>query len=149
MSISAISWATDAELARYESEVVTLASEYAVSFTNIREAVVDELTTEFYEDYPPETSTTTQVPANVIDNSTDRARALRRYATRKALRIFWEDVASGRESTAISAKAERARHYEELSRAAFRAVGWPLDTDADSDVDDSDDQRPVVLVGCR
>lgn len=129
--LSEIAFATDEELARYEHEIVNLVERTGVSLASVRDALLDELLEEAVGDGVD--------TAKVIDDGGDRALALRRYATRKALRIIWSDLSQGREGTSAEAKATLATAAESRSRNAFRAAGWPVDTTGDDEVTDEDE----------
>jgi hypothetical protein len=137
VALSALNLASDAELARYESEIVAAAAKYGVSLESIRGTVLDELLEEAHVDGAD--------PDTVIDDDSERAKALRRYAARKALRIFFEDVSDGRDGSVLTRKAERAAVHEERARSAFHRAGWPVDTNDDGALGDEDPQPPVAV----
>lgn len=137
MPLGSIDFATDEELERYESEIVTLASEYGVSLASVRDAVTAELVEEAHMDGIDQ--------SKVYDDEGEVAKAMRAYATRKALRIFWEDISLGREGSSTEGKAKRAQVYEESARRAFRATGWPVDTSGDEAVTIDDVVTPEVI----
>jgi hypothetical protein len=135
VALSALNLAADADLARYEQEIVAAAAKYGVSLDSVRDAVLDELLEETHTDGVD--------PDKVIDDDSERAKALRRYATRKALRIFFEDVSDGRDGSVLSRKAERAAAHEERARAALHRAGWPVDSNDNAVLDDEDPQPKV------
>jgi hypothetical protein len=141
VALSELNLASDAELARYESEIVAEAAKHAIALDSVRDAVLDELLEEAHIDAVD--------PAKVIDDTSERAKVLRRYATRKALRIFWENASAGREGSALAKKAELAAAHEERARSALHRAGWPVDADGDGDLDDLDPQPPVGVVFVR
>lgn len=142
MALSVIAFATDAELERYESEILGLSEDCAVPLVSVRDAVTAELVVE---------ATAAGVdPALVIDDGTDAAAALRLWATRMALRIFFEDLETGREQTESAGKAERAARHEARAREALLAIGWPVDEDDSGTIDDDEGElEPVFIRACR
>lgn len=110
--------ATDEELSRYESELVTMATDYAITLDNCRELARQRLRLEAVKDGIDETQ--------VVDDGSAKAIAMRDWATRLALAFFWEDVASGRDSAASAGKAQLAARNADRAGALFKDVGWPM-----------------------
>lgn len=119
--LSAITFATDAELTKWDSEVVELAGEYSVSLASCRDLAKRRVFSKAIKD-----GVSDGVTDSIEDDGSARAYAMRDWATLLALGYFWRDVWSGRESAESERKAEKYETWAEEQLELFDQIGWPI-----------------------
>lgn len=113
-----ISIATDDELSRYESELVTAAGDAGLDLDRYRALATQTLRLEAAKDGVDETL--------IVDEGDKNGLALRDYATRLVLYYYWRDQSAGRENAVTTAKAALAREDMEASAELLKVLGWPV-----------------------
>lgn len=126
-----ITFATDEEITRYESEVVIMAADRGLELDNYRALALQDLRLECFKDELDEET--------ILEDPADkRSIALRDYATRLVLAYFWRDLSSGREDAVTTAKARLAAEAADRAAELFKAVGWPIEGGSSTVVKDKD-----------
>lgn len=126
-----ITFATDEEITRYESEVVIMAADRGLELDNYRALALQDLRLECYKDGVDEDT--------ILDDAEDkRSLAMRDLAVRKVLAYFWRDLSSGRNDAVTTSKAVLAAESAEKADELFKALGWPIAGGGDTVVKDID-----------
>jgi hypothetical protein len=125
-----IAFATNDELSRYESEIVTAAEDAEVSLDGFRARALQTLRLEAAKDNVDEDL--------VDDDGSKHALALRDYATALVVYYYWRDQSAGRDNAVTTAKAQLAEADMERAADLLKHLGWPVSggrTEETKDID--------------